>query len=157
MTVRAGDPWSTLVTMVLGLTMVLLAVVDILVLRLPDVVTLPLSAAGLLLGPLAAAPWSARVLGAMLGFVSLYAVGAAFRRWQGRSGLGLGDAKLFAAVGAWVGWDQLPQVLLLACAAGFAWAGVRCVKAGMASLSQPIPFGFGLCLAGFVVWLTQRP
>ncbi|MEI9932274.1 MAG: A24 family peptidase [Rhizomicrobium sp.] len=127
--------WATLlvhsapllaVSCALGWTLLVLAAVDVLAFRLPDVLTLPLMAAGL------GVSWwlpERDILGhavaALLGVAIFYAIAAAYRRARGQEGLGLGDMKLAGAAGAWLGWQALPFVVLLACAVGFLWVGDR--------------------------------
>ena len=121
---------------------------------LPDVLTLPL----LLAGIAAAWLWAPgelrdRSLGAALGFLCLWAVAWTYRRLRGRDGLGLGDAKLFGAAGAWVGASGLPSVLFggavaaLAAAAGLRLGGRRLDR------FSALPFGPFLALASWAVWL----
>ena len=122
---------------------------------LPDVLTLPLVLAGLVAAAVFdPAGLMQRALGAALGYTSLAAVAALYRKLRGREGLGGGDAKLLAASGAWVGAAALPQVILLAAlsallvAAGLRLTGVR-LRA-----SSAVPFGPFLALATWVVWLS---
>ena len=100
--------------------------IDALYQLLPDVLTLGLLWAGLLLRAWFA-PMSLgdAVWGAALGYVLLYLPHVLYLKWRGEVGLGLGDAKLLAAVGAWLGLVHVPTVLLLACVAGLMYGGVR--------------------------------
>jgi leader peptidase (prepilin peptidase)/N-methyltransferase len=137
-----------------GWTLGLLAVVDVLALRLPDIVVLPLGLAGLLLGPrLTGAPWADHAIGAAAGYGVLALLALAYARLRGREGLGMGDAKLLGAAGAWLGWQALPTVIVLASAGGLAWAAIRLLRRGRASLSEPIAFGAPLCAAIWVCLL----
>lgn len=107
----------------LATVLLLIAVVDFRTQRIPDILSLPLIALGL--GwTLSAAPdaFPAHLLGALLGYGSLALFGELYFRRRGHEGLGLGDAKLFAAAGAWLGWQGLPLVLLSASLAGLAFA-----------------------------------
>src|SRR3546814_16185239 len=65
---------------------------------------------------------------ALLGFALLAGLGFFYRRWRGRDGLGLGDAKLAAAGGAWLGWAALPSILLLASLGGFLWVAMALIS-----------------------------
>jgi leader peptidase (prepilin peptidase) / N-methyltransferase len=117
--------------------------------RLPDWLTLPLAAAGLLHA------WRegallASAIGCAAGFVLFAGLGLAYRRARGRAGLGGGDVKLAAAAGAWVGWQGLPGVVLLAAGAALALAVVR----GRAEATEPVPFGAYLAPAILLVWLS---
>lgn len=83
--------------------------------RIPDLASLPLIGAGLLLSGFATHVLLAdRLIGAGAGFVLFWGIGEAFFRLRGVEALGIGDAKLFAAAGAWLGWAMLPEVLLYA-------------------------------------------
>lgn len=95
----------------------------------------------LLSGSLAAA-----VIGAVAGYLSLFMVATVYERLRGQMGLGLGDAKLFAALGAWVGWQALPNILLLASLQGIAYALIT------RRFTQR--FAFGPCLIfSALLWL----
>ena len=137
-------------TCALGWALLTLAWIDAACLRLPDAITLPLLVAGM-----AEAWWlepdslSARAFGAAIGYTLLWALAWAYRRLRGREGLGMGDAKLLAAGGAWVGAALLPDVLLFAALAGLGWA----LRRGRIDLGSRIPFGPFLALAIFGVWL----
>lgn len=128
-----------------------LAWVDLQSHRLPDAWTLPLIAAGpglaLMGGGLEL--WSS-VLGGAIGYGLFWGIGAIYFRQNGREGLGLGDAKLFAAAGTWVGVFLLPYVLLVACAAGLVQAGVQ-----RKYLARGIAFGPALAFGFWIVWVAQ--
>jgi len=150
--------WLLAVTLALGWTLLTLGIVDLVAFRLPDVLTLPLAAAGLLLSlRLPDHDPVAHLIGAAAGFLVLYLIAILYRRARAREGLGLGDAKLAAAAGAWLGWQALPSVILIACAAAFIWLGVRVALRGRAVLSQQIAFGVPLCFAFWLVWLYGAP
>jgi len=121
---------------------------------LPDVLTLPLIILGL------AAAWRLvpgdlvdRLIGAGCGFVGLWAVAVIYRRARGREGLGFGDAKLFAASGAWVGATGLPSVLAGAAIAGLVAAGALMLSGVRLNRHSAIPFGPFLAAATWLVWL----
>ena len=118
---------------------------------LPDSLTIPLLWLGLafnLGGTFAPLPDS--VIGAMAGYGVLWAVYHGFRLLTGREGIGYGDFKLLALLGAWLGWPALPAVLLLASLAGVL-TGVTLVARGRASRDTPLPFGPYLAVAGLFV------
>ncbi len=140
------------VLLLAGWTLGLLAMVDLLSLRLPDLLTLPLGVAGLVFGPgLVGTPLVEHVIGGAAGYAVLSLVSWAYARVRGRDGMGLGDAKLLAAGGAWLGWTALPNVVVLACAGGIAWAALRMLRRGRAGLAEPIAFGLPLCAA---IWAS---
>jgi len=126
---------------------------------LPDGITLPLMWAGLLaavtIGPVAGSPLpvSARdaLIGAAAGYLSLWLVFHSFRLITGKEGMGYGDFKLFAALGAWLGWKLLPLVILLSAATGAAIGILMIVLRGR-DRSAPMPFGPYLAAAG---WLAM--
>jgi leader peptidase (prepilin peptidase)/N-methyltransferase len=126
---------------------------------LPDNITLPLMWAGLLaavvIGPKAGSvlPVSAQdaLVGAMSGYVSLWLVFHAFRLITGKEGMGYGDFKLFAALGAWLGWKLLPLVILLSAATG-ALLGILMILLRGRDRRAPMPFGPYLAAAG---WLAM--
>jgi leader peptidase (prepilin peptidase) / N-methyltransferase len=140
---------------VLGWWLLALALIDLRAWLLPDALTLPLIAAGLAsaaLGWLPGLSAGDAVLGALAGYVSLAVLAWAYRRLRGREGLGLGDAKLLAAAGAWLGLADLPWLLLAAALLGLvaALARGRPVRADTA-----VPFGPPLALAFWGLFLIQ--
>jgi leader peptidase (prepilin peptidase)/N-methyltransferase len=140
-------------------TLVALTGIDIDHQLVPDNLTLPLMWAGLLaaivLGPSAgiALPTSARdaIMGASSGYLSLWLVFHAFKLVTGKEGMGYGDFKLFAALGAWLGWKVLPLIILLAAATGAALGIFMIVTRGR-DRAAPMPFGPYLAAAG---WLAM--
>lgn len=132
-------------------TLLRLAVIDLKTFRLPDAYTLPLVAAGLTLGGVFDDPAPvARLIGAAAGFAILALIGELHFRRSGTEGLGLGDAKLFAAAGAWLGWQALPLVLLIAAVTGLVYA---VAKGG--GRAAPIAFGPMLALGFWLCWAGQ--
>jgi len=124
---------------------------------LPDSITLPLMWAGLLaaamIGPIAGSPlpvstWDS-IIGAAAGYVSLWLVFHAFRLVTGKEGMGYGDFKLFAALGAWLGWKLLPLVILLSAATG-AVLGILMIALRGRDRAAPMPFGPYLAAAGWL-------
>ncbi len=146
--------WLLWASCLLGWTLLAAAVADWRDFVLPDFLTLPLIPAGLVVAWLIdPALLPDHLLGSALGFAGLVAIGALYRRLRGRDGLGLGDAKLLAAAGAWVAWVGLPSVLLLAGITALAMALVGSVRTGLPDREQPIAFGPYLALATWFVWL----
>jgi len=120
---------------------------------LPDCLTQPLLWAGLLVHTLGhALPLRDAVLGAVAGYLSLWLIYWGFRLTTGREGLGYGDFKLLAALGAWLGWQALPHTLLLASASGLIWTLLQRLVTRR-SLEQPLAFGPWLALAGGGIFL----
>lgn len=142
-------PWVP-ESLLLAWGLLTLALTDWIALRLPDALTLPLVASGLLLAGLADAP--AHGIGALAGYGGLSALAFGYRMWRGRDGIGGGDVKLAAVAGAWVGWQALPSVILLG--AVIALSGVAVLRLTRPiSGAGPVPFGPSLCLAIWIVWL----
>lgn len=124
---------------------------------LPDNITLPLLWSGLLINiPGTFAPLSAAVIGATVGYVSLWLVYHVFKLITGKEGMGYGDFKLFAALGAWLGWHQLPFVILFASLVG-AIVGLGVILLFGRDRQLPIPFGPFLCVAGWIALLWGEP
>lgn len=155
--VRAFGPTLEAV-LVMGFlwTLLTLTVIDIRTLLLPDSLTLGLLWAGLLAN--AAGFWGAAslpdaVLGAVAGYSSLAAVAWGYVRLTGREGMGMGDAKLLAALGAWLGWMVLPLLVLLASLSALLVGGLALWR-GRADWHSALPFGPFLALAGglAIVW-----
>jgi leader peptidase (prepilin peptidase)/N-methyltransferase len=128
---------------------------------LPDSITLPLLWLGLLVN-LIGGPVDLRsaVIGAMTGYLFLWSVYWMFRLVTGKEGMGYGDFKLLAAIGAWTGWQMLPLVVLLSSAIG-AVVGISLIVFHKHGREVPIPFGPYLAGAGLIAlfWgpaLTQR-
>jgi leader peptidase (prepilin peptidase)/N-methyltransferase len=127
---------------------------------LPDLLTLPLLWIGLLASlwhadALAAAPPASprdALIGAAAGYLFLWSVFQLFRLLTGKEGMGYGDFKLFAATGAWLGWQMLPLVLLLAAVVGAA-AGIALIAARRHGRGVPIPFGPYLAGAAWIALL----
>ena len=131
---------------------------------LPDGITLPLMWAGLLaavlVGPIAGSPIPASahdaIIGAVSGYVSLWLVFHTFRLITGKEGMGYGDFKLFAALGAWLGWKLLPLVILLSAATG-AVLGILMIVLRGRDRSAPMPFGPYLAAAGWIAMMPAPP
>ncbi len=150
---RFGPTPIALCSMILSATLVALAWIDLESRLLPDALTLPLAWAGLLvnLGD-GFTPLPLAVLGAVAGYGFLWVVFHAWRFCTGRDGMGYGDFKLLAALGAWFGMDALPTLLLSASLLAML-AGGALILMGRGRWGQPLPFGPYLALAGVAVLL----
>jgi leader peptidase (prepilin peptidase)/N-methyltransferase len=152
--------------MVLGSALIALSIVDARTLLLPDCLTLPLIAAGIghsawtntppgsLLGDYCfEAAWS--LLAAAAGFLVMALIAKTFRHIRGIDGLGLGDAKLFAAAGAWLGMIALPSIMLIAAITALVTALIkhRMSRSGAPLQTTPVPFGPYLAGATWLVAL----
>jgi leader peptidase (prepilin peptidase)/N-methyltransferase len=155
---KFGFGWSAAAAIVLTWFLIALTFIDIDHQLLPDSLTLPLVWMGLLLslwGPQDAGlptPVDMRssIIGAIAGYLSLWSVYHLFRLLTGKEGMGYGDFKLFAALGAWLGWKMLLPIILFAAAVG-AVVGIAMLAIRGQSRSTPIAFGPFLAAAGWVV------
>lgn len=141
-------------SLILAVALAALSAIDLHAYRLPDVLTLPLAGLGLLVsGWSGTMPlwWSA--LSAVLAFMLLAGIAAAYRHVRGRAGLGLGDAKLVAASGAWLGLEALPTVLLWATASALICALAASWRGRPVTGATRLPFGPFLAFATWLVWL----
>lgn len=142
---------------VLGWQLLLIAVVDAEHQWLPDALTWPLGAAGLIAAVWLAWPdWSGALIdaaaGVVVGFGGLWLLAVLYRRLRGRDGLGGGDPFLLGAGGAWVGWIGLPSVLLWASAAGLSLVLARLVLRRPVAMTDRLAFGVFLAVG---VWMTR--
>jgi len=138
----------------LGLWLLTLGWIDARRWVLPDALTLPLAAAGIL----AAAVWAPgdmidRLGGAGCGYIGLRIAAYVYRRWRGRDGLGGGDAKLLAAAGAWTGASGLPTVIFGAAGLALAFAVGLALAGHSMRRDSALPFGPFLALSIWLVWL----
>jgi leader peptidase (prepilin peptidase)/N-methyltransferase len=153
---RFGFGWTSLWALVLLWALLILIFIDLETLLLPDRVTLPLLWVGLLVNSFdALTDLHSAVWGAMAGYALLWLVYWLYWGLTRREGLGYGDLKLLAALGAWLGWQALPAVLLLASVSGVAM-GLFWVWRGGHSRHTPIPFGPFLAAAGYGVMLWGK-
>ncbi|MES2991561.1 MAG: A24 family peptidase [Pseudomonadota bacterium] len=123
-------------------TLVALAFIDLDTSFLPDDLTLPLMWAGIVSAAFGWIPvtLSASVAGAVVGYLSLWFVFHAYRLIRGKEGMGAGDFKLLAALGAWMGWQAIPSIILLSSAVG-AIVGIALIVFRRHDREVPIPFG----------------
>jgi leader peptidase (prepilin peptidase)/N-methyltransferase len=154
---KFGFGWPALAGLVLTWFLVALTFIDVDHQLLPDNMTLPLLWIGLsisLWGPLAGAniPVDLRssVIGAIAGYVSLWSVYHLFRLATGKEGMGYGDFKLYAALGAWLGFKMLLPIILIAAAVG-AVVGIALLSLQKQSRATPIAFGPFLAAAGWLM------
>jgi leader peptidase (prepilin peptidase)/N-methyltransferase len=120
---------------------------------LPDSITLPLLWSGLALSLWGVfADSHSSIIGAIAGYLSLWLVFQLFRIATGKEGMGFGDFKLLAAIGAWTGWQALPVVILFSSVVG-AVTGILLILLKGHDRSQPLPFGPFLAIAGWITLL----
>lgn len=145
--------WGLLAALLLTWVLVALTFIDLDKMLLPDQLTLPLLWGGLL-SNLAGGfvPLADAVTGAMAGYLVLWSLYWAFKLLTGKEGMGYGDFKLLAALGAWLGWQALPIVLLLSSLVG-AIIGISLILLRNHHQGKPIPFGPYLAIAGWIALL----
>jgi leader peptidase (prepilin peptidase) / N-methyltransferase len=137
--------------------MVALAFIDLDTFYLPDSITLPLLWAGLLFNTGAVfIDLRSAVIGAAAGYIALWSVYWIFKLATGKEGMGYGDFKLLAAIGAWLGWKMLPLVILLSSVVG-AVIGIGLVVFARHGRNVPIPFGPYLAAAGVIALFWGEP
>jgi len=150
---RFGLSWELAGTLVLAWSFLAMSAIDIEHHLLPDNIVLPLLWLGLAVNSFGLyTDIHSALYGALAGYLSLWGVFQLFRLLTGKEGMGYGDFKLFACIGAWLGWQSLPLVILLAAVCG-SIAGIALIAVSGQDRSQPIPFGPFLCAAGFVAML----
>jgi leader peptidase (prepilin peptidase)/N-methyltransferase len=136
--------------------MIALTFIDIDTQLLPDSITLPLVWAGLLVNlPGTFVDLRSAVIGAVAGYLVLWSVYWAFKLATGKEGMGFGDFKLLAAIGAWLGWKMLPLVILASSLVG-AVVGVALIVLARRGREVPIPFGPYLAGAGLIALFWGR-
>ena len=143
-----------LITALLGWWLLLIAALDAQDHWLPDALTLPLIPAGLMVGALGFGPdLQSRLIGATAGFATLAGIALAYRLLRGREGMGGGDPKLLAALGAWLGWAQLPLVLLGAGLLGVSAILLAMLRGRPLKADDRLPLGTLMALAAWPLWL----
>lgn len=147
---RFGDSVATAGALIFIWAMIALACIDLDTQLLPDNITQPLLWIGLLFNLWSTyAPLADAVIGAIAGYMSLWLVFQIFRLVTGKEGMGFGDFKLLAAIGAWLGWPMLPLTILLSSVVG-AVVGIGLIVLSRHGRNAPIPFGPYLAAAGLL-------
>jgi leader peptidase (prepilin peptidase)/N-methyltransferase len=146
--------WLAWASCGLGWTLLAMSLIDARHLYLPNRLTLPLIPAGL------AVAWAVdpdkllgHGVGAVAGYTLVLVLAETYRRLRGREGIGMGDAKLLAAAGAWVSWQGLPSIIILAAGASLLVALVHAALTRRSMMQHEFPFGPYLSLALWLVWL----
>lgn len=155
-----GPGWEALLAIVLSITLLAIAVIDADTQLIPDAVVLPLMWLGIamsLFHPMAGtdtlfiSPRDA-IVGAMAGYLTLWSVFWLFKLVTRKDGMGYGDFKLLAALGAWLGWQSLPIIIMMSAVVG-ATVNITLIVARGKDRSIPIPFGPYLAAAGWITML----
>jgi leader peptidase (prepilin peptidase)/N-methyltransferase len=158
-----GFGWEAAAAAILTFCLISISVIDIDHQIIPDSICLPLLWAGLFLSlfnPMSGADTlfiepRASIVGALAGYLSLWSVYHLFRLLTGKEGMGYGDFKLLAALGAWLGWQMLPLIILLSAVVG-ATVGIAMIVFRRHDRNVPIPFGPYLAAAGWIAMLYGR-
>lgn len=144
-------------SLVLCWTLLALTVIDFRTKLLPDVLTLSLLWLGLLVNiPAWFTSLESAVLGAATGYGTFWLIFQLFRLMTGKDGMGFGDFKLLAALGAWLGWTALPMIVLISSVLGAA-SGILMLLSGRLARDNPMPFGPFLAMAGLLLLFWQQP
>jgi leader peptidase (prepilin peptidase) / N-methyltransferase len=148
-----GVNWSGLAALVFTWSLIVLTMIDLDTYLLPDDITLPLLWLGLIVNSFGSfTDLSSAVWGAIAGYLSLWSVYKLFKLFTGKEGMGYGDFKLLAALGAWMGWQMLPQIILLSSLVG-AVIGISMIVIRGRDKNIPIPFGPYLAIAGWIAFM----
>ena len=154
--VHFGFGWAAAGALLLIWGLMALTFIDYDTQLLPDSITLPLLWAGLLLNLFGTyTDLQSAVVGAMAGYLSLWSVYWGFKLVTGKEGMGYGDFKLLAALGAWLGWQTLPLIILLSSLVG-ALLGITLIVLAKRGRNVPIPFGPYLATAGLIALLWGK-
>jgi len=153
---RFGSGLAGLATLVFAYLLIAMTFIDADTQLLPDDLTYPLLWCGLLVnlnGTFVALPDA--VIGAAAGYLCLWSIYWLFKLATGKEGMGYGDFKLLAALGAWLGWSMLPIILLLSSVVG-AVVGISLILFARRARDNPIPFGPYLAAAGMIALLYGK-
>jgi len=154
---RVGYGIELLLVLILTWFLIALTMIDFDHKLLPDQLTLPLLWLGLIANSFELfASLDSAVWGAIAGYLSLWSLYWAFKLITGKDGMGYGDFKLFAAFGAWMGWQALPLIILLSSLVG-AIVGVSLILFRGRDRNIPIPFGPFLAVAGWITLFWSGP
>jgi leader peptidase (prepilin peptidase)/N-methyltransferase len=149
------EGWYVFVSCLLGWTLITLSAIDIRHRTLPDLIVIPLIGLGLIIAWLDNPPiFADHLIGASMGFVAFAGIAFLYRVLRNRDGLGLGDAKLLGAGGAWLGWEALPGIVLSAAIIALIFAlASGCARRRPIKGGTAIAFGPYLALAVWLTWI----
>ncbi len=151
--VKFGVSGETLFGLIFTWALVALTMIDAKTQLLPDNITLPLLWLGILVNTSELyTDLQSSVFGAVVGYLILWSIYKLFKLATGKEGMGYGDFKLLAALGAWMGWLMLPQIILLSSLVG-AVIGISMIVFRQHDKSNPIPFGPYLAIAGWIAFI----
>lgn len=151
-----GPGLAALAAAVFFWMLIALAVIDLETGFLPDALTAPLALAGLAAnGGGLFVDWSSALIGAVAGYAVFRAIAEAFYRLRGVEGLGLGDAKLLGALGAWLGWAALVPAVFIGAVLGLLGVLILRLRGARVSAQTPLPFGPALAAGGAAVFVAM--
>ena len=154
---RFGSGVAGMSAVVFGWLLIAMTCIDLDTQLLPDDLTLPLLWLGLLVNLKGTfVPLGDAVIGAVAGYLALWSVYWIFKLTTGKEGMGYGDFKLLAALGAWLGWKMLPAIILISSVVG-AIVGIALIIFAKHGRNKPIPFGPYLAAAGLIALLYRQP
>ena len=154
--VHFGFGWAAAGALLLIWSLIALTFIDYDTQLLPDSITLPLLWLGLLFNLFGVyTDLQSAVIGAMAGYLSLWSVYWGFKLITGKEGMGYGDFKLLAALGAWLGWEILPLTILLSSLVGAVF-GITLIVLTRRGRNVPIPFGPYLATAGLIAFFWGK-
>jgi leader peptidase (prepilin peptidase)/N-methyltransferase len=154
---KFGSGWAGLSSLFFLYTLIAMTFIDADTQLLPDDLTYPLLWAGLLINLNGTfVPLHDAVIGAAAGYLALWSIYWLFKLATGKEGMGYGDFKLLAALGAWLGWTMLPTIILLSSVVG-ALVGICLIVFARHGRNNPIPFGPYLAAAGLIAMLFGKP
>ena len=151
------SPAPLALSLVLFANLHVLALIDWYSFRLPNLLNLTLLLTGFAQALYLSADIWRNLIGVIVGFAVIYLINAGYRRLRGQDGLGMGDAKLLAAGGAWITWSGLPPALLVASLAGLASVMLAQLSGRRITAQDRIAFGPFLCLGIWISWLFFKP
>ena len=160
---RFGFGWEAAAAILLTWALIAISVIDIDHQLIPDSMSLPFVWIGLMLSLFHPMPGAevlfvdakTAIVGALAGYLSLWSVYQLFRLMTGKEGMGYGDFKLLAVLGAWLGWQMLPLIILLSAVVG-ATVGIALIIVRRHDRNIPIPFGPYLAAAGWIAMLYGK-
>jgi len=148
--------WETLAALLFTWGLLALTFIDIDHQLLPDEITLPLLWLGIIVNLFGFfTPTQDAIIGAVLGYVSLWSVSWVFKKVTGKVGMGNGDFKLLSLLGAWLGWKILPLLIFVASVSGIA-TGIIFITLKNKTKADPIPFGPHLAVAGWLILMASE-
>lgn len=155
---QLGFSYYTVALLFFTFILIAATFIDLDTMLLPDSLTLPLTWAGITLALFQVSPISLQdsVIGAMAGYLSLWSVYWLFKLVTGKEGMGYGDFKLLAALGAWLGWQQLPMIILFSSLVGLVFGLIQ-LRLKQQGIDKAFPFGPYLAIAGWIsmMWGAQ--